>query len=80
MNRADRRAARRRMGQQHLDCECLPRLLRPVERRVTCACGHVQAVGDLPMPTAAPLASLKTVHVGCVCGEEVEVPCYVDVL
>jgi hypothetical protein len=32
------------------------------------------------MPTGSPLASLMTVHVGCVCGEEIEVPCYVDVL
>ncbi len=77
MNRSERRAARR----QHLDCGCTPRLLRPVERQVTCACGQRQAVPDVPMPTASPLASLTTVHVGCFgCGRDVEVACYVDVL
>ncbi len=81
MNRADRRAARRRgRGQPDCDCGCTTRLLRPVEPRVTCSCGESRTVPDLPMPTGSPLASLMTVHVGCVCGEEIEVPCYVDVL
>ncbi len=76
MNRSERRAARR----QHVGCGCTPRLLRPVERRVVCACGQRQAVPDVALPTSAPLASLKTIYVGCMCGREVEVACYVDVL
>lgn len=80
MNRAERRAARRGMG-QHLDCGCKPRLLVPVERTATCPeCRRVHTWQGFPMPTAADVGSLTTVYAGCSCGGELEVLCSVEVL
>jgi len=73
MNRADRRAARRTLGTGHQECGCTPRLLTPVELwRVHDGCGETVRLQTCVLPTAATVGSVKTLHVACSCGEEVE--------
>lgn len=72
MNRADRRKAHKTARREHLDCGCVPRLLTPVELVVEHDCGARVHMQTVVMPTAAPVGTLKTLHVMCECGDEVE--------
>lgn len=79
MNRTERRALRRAMAPSHRDCDCVPRLLVPVERTAGCPdCQNRADTPAVPLPTASPLGSLTTLHLGCCCGGEVEIVCVVE--
>ncbi len=81
MNRQDRRAVRKAMAPTHRDCGCTPRLLEPVEADPVCGCGHLTHFDPVPLPTAAPVGSLKTVEASCsACGGDLVLTCLVGVL
>lgn len=75
------------MKRQHLDCDCVPRLLVPVEDSAHCdTCRRLVQFPDwllrgVPMPTTAPVGSLAESYSGCAwCDGEVKVICEVRAL
>jgi hypothetical protein len=59
----------------------VPRLLEPVEPDLVCRCGQGAHYDPVPLPTAAPVGSLKTVEGDCSsCGALLRLTCVVGVL
>jgi len=76
VNRADRRRAAREARRSgaasgthlgdHLDCGCTVRILEPVDPPVCPTCGHRSPFDAMfPLPTSAPIGSLKTGFAWC---------------